>query len=130
MNERICDQEILRLIEQGKLFLRNDNIWKYHGGWKRWHKLSPTSHPKSGRLRYNIRLKKRQRTIYRNCLIWMIGNQRTKAEGQDIHHRNYINWDDRSENLVERDATENRRDNFTNGFQECAEYFEELAKRL
>lgn len=128
----ISDQEILNLINAGLLKHRNGIVSKFHMRRKRYYQLTPTHHPISGRARYNIRLgSDRQRTIYRNKLVWMFTHRRLVSNGCDIDHRNGDNTDDHPGNLNELGSSDNRRRNWTDEeLQEVLDYFDRCASGL
>lgn len=114
-DHQITDEEIFRLIEIGLIWesnLTDGLVYKWHGGWKLFHRLKVQEHPLSGRRRYLISIKERNRLIYANKLLWMIRNRRLVPSGHDIDHKNNDRQDDSRKNLRAVPSDRNRREGY------------------
>lgn len=126
MTYQISDEEILNLIKTGVICYSEINgaISKFHFHHQRWMKLVVGFHYKSGRAYYHIRIgTDRQRTIYRNKLMWMIKNKKLVPDWADIDHkdRNRLNDDPSNLRLLEKSV--NRR---SNELDEAFNFFNEI----
>lgn len=97
----ITDEEILVLMQKGLLYVEFPSltVFKFHGGRGRFVAKTPREHPKSGRITYNIRIKQRYRTIYRNKLVWMVVHERVVPNGRFVDHIDGDRLNDQPENL-------------------------------
>lgn len=109
----LSDTELLDLMQRGLLVVQeNRDVWKWHDGWGRYQKLAENPHPKSGRVRFNIRLGHRQRTVYRNKLFWLWKHRHLPGD-LHIDHIDHDNRNDHPENLRLRCPHENSSDNWS-----------------
>jgi len=127
---QISDEEILDMIVKGIIVLYPTGIYKFHNKNKKFYKIKEQEHPISKRIRFDIGINSRRRTIYRNKLIWMLTHKKVVPNGYDIDHKDGINTNDSPNNLQLRISGENRADNTTNAFKECVDFFNRcLAKQ-
>jgi hypothetical protein len=111
IRDGISDDEVLALIVGRLLELHGGAVWKWHRWRRKMVKLNPHQHPKSGRWRYNLRLGERQRTIYRNKLVFMLAHRRIPEHTLD--HEDHDNQNDAPCNLAERPHACNSADNWS-----------------
>lgn len=126
----ITDEEILKLAERGLLKLQGGEVVKRHRGWGGlWKELKPNQNPKDGRWRYNLHIGRRQRTIYRNRLLWILQYRSIPDRAYDIDHLDRNNQNDDPANLALKDPSLNRGEgNYpVENLHECLAFFEALA---
>lgn len=109
----IDDAELLGLILCNYITFARGHVYKFHARRWRYYRITATQHPKDKRWRYNIRIGKRQRTIQRNRLIWMIVHRELIPHDVDVDHFDHDNENDVIDNLRLRDKTMNRSDNYS-----------------
>ena len=105
----INDAEILEWITRGWLVVQlnqagRNEVWKWHGSWRKLVKVKVYSCDEDGRLRCNLRIGAkgnggRQRTCYLNKLVWMFHRREVVPAGYVLDHVNGICTDDAFDNL-------------------------------
>lgn len=125
MTRSIPDSEILKLIEAGLIRIGSDlSVWKMHSVRRTWHKLhEDRSEP--GRVKFNVRVGKRQRKIHRARLQWLCSRRSLVPDGMVIDHEDLDSMNDRPENLRLMKAGESHRQG--NGIQISARVEEVVA---
>lgn len=118
----ITDEEILKLIKTGVLVLREDGVYKFHNGRRKYQRLVENL-DRNGRAFINVGLRFRKRGMSKNKLIWMFAHRRVIPNGYDVHHKDYNNRNDAPDNLELKDSSENRGDNRIKQFEECCDFF-------
>ena len=125
----ITDEEILDMIKKGIIVLYPTGIYKFHTKKNHFYKILEQEHKVSGRIRLNIGIKSRRRTIYRNKLIWMITHKKLVPDGYDVDHIDKVNTNDSPDNLRLRPSLENQKDSGGGNFKECIDFFHRCLAR-
>ena len=107
---KLPDEEVLALIRSGHIVVRLEEfsgerlieVWKWHASRRRYERLKAHCYDDPPRWRYHLRIggaAVRNRTIYRNKLVWLSTKRENVPAGHVIDHADQDPENDWPDNL-------------------------------